>query len=99
MWVSGRDLRKSARALQGVTAKALIVDTAPGFPADAPIERQPSELDARARSYFSGAEALVSTRNLSPAADPRIPGWDPSNGSEAYYDDASQFRPGRLGAR
>ena len=89
---------KALEPYKGVTAKALIVDTAPGL-LDAPIERQLSELDARAAEYFSGAQALVSTRNLSPLPILGIPGWDPSNGSEAYYDDASQFRPGRLGAR
>jgi hypothetical protein len=77
-----------------VTAKALIVDTAPGL-LDAPIERQLSELDARAADYFSEAQALASTRNLPPLPILGIPGWDPANAREDYYDDASQFRPGR----
>ncbi|HTF13584.1 MAG TPA: DUF3025 domain-containing protein [Burkholderiales bacterium] len=41
---------------------------------------------------------MASTRNLSPLPILGIPGWGPSNGSEEYYDDASQFRPGRSGA-
>jgi hypothetical protein len=89
---------KALEPYKGVTAKALIVDTAPRL-LDAPIERQLSELDARAADYFSGSQALSSTRNLPPLPILGIPGWDPSNGSEEYYDDASQFRPGRLDAR
>src|SRR6266853_655845 len=89
---------KALEPYKGVTAKALIVDTAPGL-LDAPIELQLTELDTRAADYFSGSQALSSTRNLPPLPILGIPGWDPSNGSEAYYDDASQFRPGRLDAR
>jgi len=89
---------KALEPYKGVTAKALIVDTAPGL-LDAPIQGQLSELDARAADYFSQAQALASTRNLSPLPILGIPGWDPSNGSEEYYDDASQFRPGRPSAR
>jgi hypothetical protein len=85
---------KALEPYKGVTAKALIVDTAPGL-LDAPIERQLSELDTRAADYFSGAQALASTRNLPPLPILGVPGWDPSNGSEEYYDDTSQFRPRR----
>ena len=88
---------KALEPYKGVTAKALIVDAVPGL-LDAPIERQLCELDARAAEYFSQSQVLASTRNLSPLPILGIPGWDPSNGSEEYYDDASQFRPGRSGA-
>ncbi len=74
----------------------LIVDAAPGL-LDAPLERQLSELDARAADYFSGTQALASTRSLSPLPILGIPGWEPANAFEEYYDDASQFRPRRSG--
>lgn len=77
---------------KGVTAKALILDAAPGL-LDAPIERQLCELDAHAAGYFSGTQALASTRSLSPLPILGIPGWEPANASEEYYDDLSQFRP------
>jgi hypothetical protein len=89
---------KALEPYKGVTAKALIVDTAPGL-LDAPIELQLSELDARAADYFSGSQALSSTRNLPPLPILGIAGWDPANAREDYYDDASQFRPGRPSAR
>src|SRR6266852_938223 len=85
------------RALEpyaGVTAKALIVDAAPGL-LDAALERQLSELYARAADYFSVSQALTPTRNLSPLPILGIPGWDPANACEEYYDDPSQFRPRR----
>ena len=56
---------KALEPYKGVTAKALILDVAPGL-LDAPIERQLSELDLRAADYFSGTQALSSTRKLSP---------------------------------
>src|SRR5260221_812140 len=83
---------KALESYKGVTAKALILDAAPGL-IDAPIERKLCELDARAADYFSGTHALASTRNLSPLPILGIPGWEPANACEEYYDDPSQFRP------
>jgi hypothetical protein len=88
---------KALEPYKGVTAKALIVDAAPGL-LEAPLERQLTELDARAADYFSGTQALASTRTLSPLPILGIPGWDPGNAREEYYDDRAQFRPGRSDA-
>ena len=110
-WTHREDVRRSMRfrvfghaiyekALEphkGVTAKALIVNVAPEL-LDAPIERQLAELDARASNYFSETQALASTRSLSPLPILGIPGWEPANEREEYYEDASQFRPGRIEA-
>ena len=110
-WEHRRDVRRSMRfhvfghaiyekALEphkGVTAKALIVDVAPGL-LHAATERQLAELDTRAASYFAEARALASTRSLSPLPILGVPGWEPANEREDYYDDVSQFRPGRVSA-
>ncbi len=85
---------KALEPYKGVTAKALIVEATPDL-LDAPLEQQLAELDARAADYFSGMEALASTRSLSPLPILGIPGWEPANAREEYYDDAAQFRPGR----
>lgn len=85
---------KAVAPYKGVTAKALIVDVAAEV-LDAPIERRLAELDARAARYFSGAQALASTRGLPPLPILGIPGWESANEREDYYDDASQFRPVR----
>jgi hypothetical protein len=88
---------KALEPYKGVTAKALIIDVGPEL-LRAPTERQLAELDVGAARHFSGSDALASTRSLSPLPILGIPGWDPANEREAYYDDASQFRPGRAGA-
>jgi hypothetical protein len=88
---------KALEPYKGVTAKALIVDVAPEL-LDASTERQLAELDARAARYFSGRQALASTRSLSPLPILGVPGWEPANEREEYYDDTSQFRPGRASA-
>jgi hypothetical protein len=87
---------KALEPYKGVTAKALIVEAAPGL-LDTPLARQLTELDARAADYFSGTQALASTHTLSPLPILGIPGWEPANACEEYYDDQAQFRPGRSG--
>ena len=85
---------KALEPYKGVTAKALILDVAPTL-LEAPLDRQLAELDARAADYFSGKGALASTQTLPPLPLLGIPGWEPANEREAYYDDRAQFRPGR----
>ncbi len=88
---------KALEPYKGVTAKALIIDVAPEL-WEASTEGQLAELDVRAARYFSGTQALASTRSLSPLPVLGIPGWEPANEREDYYDDVSQFRPRRIGA-
>ena len=88
---------KALAPYKGVTAKALIVDVAPGVIA-APPPIQLAELDSRAADYFSSADVLASTRYLSPLPVLGVPGWEPGNACERYYDDEAQFRPGRVRA-
>ena len=88
---------KALQPYKGVTAKALLLDVAPRS-IDAPLEKQLTELDTRAAAYFSDAEALTSTRLLPPLPILGVPGWEPANEREEYYDDVSQFRPGRASA-
>ena len=88
---------KALEPYKGVTAKALIVDVAPEL-LDASTERQLVDFDARAARYFSGTRALASTRSLPPLPILGVPGWEPANEHEEYYDDSSQFRPGRASA-
>jgi hypothetical protein len=85
---------KALEPYQGVTAKALIVEVEEAFFAD-PLERQLARLDARASAYFADPGALASTKTLPPLPVLGVPGWEPANETEAYYDDVSQFRPGR----
>jgi len=95
--VFGHAIYEKALGLhKGVTAKALILDVGARLLTE-PTERQLAEVDARGDAYFSEPRALASTRSLAPLPILGIPGWEPANERENYYDDASQFRPGRGG--
>lgn len=85
---------KALAPRKGVTAKALILDVSATLLAES-TGRQLGDLDARAASYFSDPRALASTRSLAPLPILGVPGWEPANEREDYYDDTSQFRPGR----
>lgn len=85
---------KALEPYKGVTAKALIVDTDPALLA-APLAQQLAALDAHAAEHFSSVGALASTRSLPPLPILGVPGWEPANEREDYYDDVSQFRPAR----
>ena len=87
---------KALKPYKGVTAKALILDVEPAL-CDAPAEVQLAELDALGAAHFSEPRALASTRSLSPLPILGVPGWEPANEREEYYDDTSQFRLGRDG--
>ncbi|HEY6240755.1 MAG TPA: DUF3025 domain-containing protein [Burkholderiales bacterium] len=87
---------KALEPYKGVTAKALIVDTTTEL-LEAPLARQLSWLDASAADYFSRPQALGSTRSLSPLPILGVPGWEPANASEEYYDDNAHFRPRKSG--
>ena len=84
---------KALEPYKGVTAKALIVDIAPEL-----LDRADGAAARGARRAGRAAisrqpQALASTRSLSPLPILGIPGWEPANEREEYYDDASQFRP------
>ncbi len=81
---------------KGITARALIFDT-PFALLEAPVAGQLAWADERAAAWFARSAALISTRTLHPLPVLGIPGWCADNANAGYYDDASQFRPGRLG--
>jgi hypothetical protein len=85
---------KALQPYKGVTAKALVVDVGAEFLRSAP-QSQLLELDARAYAYFAAPDALASTRSLPPLPVLGVPGWDPANAVESYYDDTRHFRSGR----
>lgn len=87
---------KSLEPYKGVTAKALILDVSPDFLC-MPLEEKIAQLDARVARYFEAPASLASTRTLAPLPVYGIPGWNPANESEGYYDDPEVFRPGRGG--
>jgi len=85
---------KALRPYKGLTARALILQVSSDRFAQ-PLEAQLATIDAAAALYLSESQALESTRSLSPLPVLGVPGWDPANEQESFYDDASVFRPGR----
>jgi Protein of unknown function (DUF3025) len=87
-------MEKALSPYRGITAKALIVPVDEAFLC-ADERSQRAILDAAGKACFAGDALLGSTRSLGPLPILGIPGWDPENASQAYYDDTRQFRPPR----
>ncbi|MCZ7563526.1 MAG: DUF3025 domain-containing protein [Burkholderiales bacterium] len=85
---------RSLAPFRGVAAKALVFAATPDDLA-MPAEAQVALADAYAAGYFGRPESLASTRLLAPLPVLGIPGWVAANADPAYYDDVTQFRPGR----
>jgi len=86
---------KALEPYKGVTAKALILEVEPAL-LEASWARQLPELDTRAAEHFRGTGALASTQGLPPLPVLGVPGWEPANECGEYYEDRTQFRPGRM---
>ena len=56
-------------------------------------------IDARLAAIFTRGELYQKPKDLQPFPILGMPGWDPANGEEAYYDNTDYFRPGRGGKR
>jgi hypothetical protein len=52
-------------------------------------------LDARLAAIFEQGERYRQPQDLQPFPILGMPGWDPANAEEAYYDNTAYFRPGR----
>jgi hypothetical protein len=52
-------------------------------------------IDARLAAIFEQGEQYRRPKELQPFPILGMPGWDPANGEEAYYDNTDYFRPGR----
>lgn len=85
---------KALRPYKGLTARALVLQV-PVHHFALPLEDQLAAIDGLAATRFSDVQVLASTRSLYPLPILGVPGWDPGNERESYYDDASVFRPGR----
>jgi len=78
----------------GLVARAVFVAVDEGhfaLPRAARVDR----VDALAAAHFASRANFASPRAMPPLPILGIPGWHPDNAREAYYDDASHFRPGR----
>lgn len=52
-------------------------------------------IDEQLAAIFEQGERYRKPKDLQPFPILGMPGWDPANGEEAYYDNTDYFRPGR----
>ncbi|MFO7592432.1 MAG: DUF3025 domain-containing protein [Pseudomonadota bacterium] len=52
-------------------------------------------IDERLAAIFESGEQYQKPRDLQPFPILGMPGWDPANSDESYYDNTDYFRPGR----
>jgi hypothetical protein len=83
---------KALQPYKAVTAKALLLHMAGGFPADDPDALR-RLLDERTAAWWLAERLPRSTRSLSPLPLLGIPGWA-DNDDPSFYDDVEVFRPG-----
>lgn len=79
---------------RGLTAKVIAIEVDAALLA-APIDEQVRHADRALAARLAEAATLASTRALAPLPVLGIPGWCAANEDPSYYDDLSQFRPGR----
>jgi len=89
---------KALHPFIGMTAKSVLLHVPRAI-----LELENGELceqvDKRLAVYVGGSYRLTSGKSLAPLPVLGVPGWWPDNETGDFYDDASYFRPGRLGGR
>jgi len=85
---------KGLRPYLGMTANCILLGVEPGFFDKAMTERL-AWLDGQLATIFERGDRYQKPKDLSPLPILGIPGWDPNNRREAYYDNTDYFRPGR----
>lgn len=86
---------KALRPFTGITARGILLKADPEL-LMAPPPEQIAGLDARIAAHLADPGNLLATRELAVVPVLGVPGWCAANEREAYYDDADQFRTGRI---
>jgi len=86
---------KAMRPYIGMTGQGILLAVEPEY-FGWPLTLQLVHLDKLLADYLAKPEHCRSTRDLSPVPLLGVPGWDEKNDSEAYYDNTTYFRPGKL---
>ncbi len=88
---------KALNPFIGMTAKSVLL-TVPAAVIELEGVSLNAEADRRLAAYIREPGNFLHGRSLSPLPLLGVPGWWAPNESAAFYDDASYFRSGRLGA-
>ncbi len=85
---------KGLKPYIGMTANAILLPVEAGY-FKLPLLERLAHIDARLADIFERGEQYRQPRDLQPFPILGLPGWDPANGAESYYDNTDYFRPGR----
>lgn len=82
----------------GMTANTILIEADSGYFS---LDRagRLAWIDARLAAIFARGELYQKPKDLQPFPILGMPGWDPANGEEAYYDNTDYFRSGRRGRK
>lgn len=78
----------------GMTANTILIDADDNYFSLNSSSRL-AWIDQKLAAIFGQGEQYKKPRDLQPFPILGMPGWDPANGEEAYYDNTDYFRPGR----
>ena len=82
----------------GMTANTILIEADETYFAMDRDERL-AWIDEQLAAIFERGERYRQPKDLQPFPILGMPGWDPANAEEAYYDNTDYFRPGRRGGR
>ncbi len=78
----------------GMTANTILIEADQGY-FSLNRSAQLAWIDGKLADIFDAGELYRKPKDLQPFPILGMPGWDPANGAEAYYDNTDYFRPGR----
>lgn len=78
----------------GMTANCILLEVEPVFFSQTMTERL-AWIDRQLATILEQGEKYQKPKDLSPFPILGMPGWDPDNEREAYYENSDYFRPGR----
>lgn len=87
---------KGLKPYVGLTANSILLMVDKEF-FQQKLEERLDYIDERLTAIFSDGTQYTKPKDLSPFPVLGLPGWDPDNESEVYYDNADYFRNGRGG--
>lgn len=82
----------------GMTANAILIDVGPDY-FSLPLGEQIQWVDQQLAGLLASEGRYRQPQDLQPFPLLGLPGWDPANRCEQYYDNSDYFRPGRTQSR
>ena len=85
---------KGLKPYLGMTANSILLEVDADY-FRLPLDQRLEQVDHRLAETFERGDVYTGPRDLNPFPILGLPGWDPANAVENYYDNRDYFRPGR----